>query len=184
MAIQDQNMFRQGPSGEPSQQGRSNYPGTYPNHYNAHVFNNSSHNTGFKRNNDRSYPPSYNGQQENQQSYPNQRQSSFVPRTQPQAYTQAPRQTPLASNLGAISQLMEQMTRMNSHVDEIQDFAKMNVQSTIDKKGKQVTFIDQLPSQATTNPRNQGASSNQTHNINHVQVDEEAVETALAILSL
>ena len=34
------------------------------------------------------------------------------------------------------------------------------------------------------NPRNQGASSNQTHNINHVHVDEEAVETILAISSL
>ena len=53
-----------------------------------------------------------------------------------------------------------------------------------DKKGKQVTFTDQLPSQATANPRNQGASSSQTHNINHIHVDEEAVETALAISSL
>ena len=49
---------------------------------------------------------------------------------------------------------------------------------------KQVTFTDQLPSHATTNPRNQGASSTQTHNINHVHVDEEAVESALAISSL
>ena len=47
MAIQGQNMFRQGPSGGPSQQGRSNYPGTYPNHYNTPVFNNSLQNTGF-----------------------------------------------------------------------------------------------------------------------------------------
>ena len=37
--------------------------------------------------------------------------------------------------------------RMNSRVDEIQDFIKMNVQLMIDKKGKQVTFTDQLPSQ-------------------------------------
>ena len=81
-----------------------------------------------------------------------------------QAYTQAPRQTTPASDpiLGAISQLMEQMTRMNSRVDEIQDFVKTNVQPTTDKKGKQVTFTDQLPSQATANPRNQGASSTQT----------------------
>ena len=35
-----------------------------------------------------------------------------------------------------------------------------------------------------TNPRNQGASSNQTHNTNHVHVNEEAVETSLAISSL
>ena len=79
---------------------------------------------------------------------------------------------------------MEQMTRMNSCVDEIQDFVKTNVQPMTDKNGKHVTFTDQLPSQATANLRNQGASSSQMHNINHVHVDEEAVETALAISSL
>ena len=60
---------------------------------------------------------------------------------------------------------MDQMTRMNSRVDEIQDFIKTNVQPTTNKKGKQVTFTDQLPSHATANLRNQGASSSQTHNI-------------------
>ena len=73
---------------------------------------------------------------------------------------------------------------MNSHVDEIQDFVKTNVQPTTDKNGKLVTFTDQLPLQATANPRNQGASSSQMHNINHVHVNEEAVEIALAISSL
>ena len=105
MAIQGQGMYRQGPSGGPTQQGRPNILGTYPNYYNTHVFNNSSQNTGFRRNNDQSYPLSYNGQQQHQQSYPNQRTSSLVPPTQPQAYTQAPHQTALASDpiLGAIS---------------------------------------------------------------------------------
>ena len=74
--------------------------------------------------------------------------------------------------------------QMNSHVDKIEDFVKTNVQPMIDKKGKQVTFTDQLPSQATTNARNQGASSSQTHNINHVHVDGEVLETTLAISSL
>ena len=157
------------------------FSSTYPNYYNTPIFNNSLQNNGFWRNNDQSYPPSYNGQQ-HQQPYPNQRQSSFVPPTQPQA----PRQTAPASDpiLGAILQLMEQMMTMNSCVDEIQDFVKTNVQPTTDKKGKQVAFTDQLPSQATTNPRNQGTSSSQMHNINHVHVDEEAVETTLAISSL
>ena len=102
----------------------------------------------------------YNGRKQHQQPYVNHRQLSFIPAIQPQAYMQAPRQTTLASDLilSAISQLMEQMKRMNSRVDEIKDFVKTNVQPTTDKKGKQVTFIDQLPSQATTNPRNQGAS--------------------------
>ena len=74
--------------------------------------------------------------------------------------------------------------RMNSRVDEIQDFVKTNVQPTTYKKGKHVTFTDQLPSQTTPNPRNQGASSSQMHNINHVHVNEEVVEMALAISSL
>ena len=69
-------------------------------------------------------------------------------------------------------------------MDEIQDFVKVNIQPTNEKKGKHVTCTDQLPSQATASPRNQGASSSEMHNINHVHVDEEAVETALAILSL
>ena len=76
------------------------------------------------------------------------------------------------------------MTRMNSRVDKNKDFVKMSIQSTTDKKGKQVTFTNQLPSQATANPRNQEALLSQMHNINHVHVDEEAVETALAISSL
>ena len=55
---------------------------------------------------------------------------------------------------------------------------------TDNKKGKQVCFSHQLPLQATTNLRNQGPSSSQMHNLNHVHVNEEAVETSLAISSL
>ena len=45
---------------------------------------------------------------------------------------------------------MEQMNRMNLRVDEIQDFVKTNILTWNDnKKGKQVSFSDQLPSQAT-----------------------------------
>ena len=70
---------------------------------------------------------------------------------------------------------MEQINRMNSRVDEIQDFVKTNIPTSTDnKKGKQVSFSDQLPSQATINPRNQGSTSSQTHNLSHVHVDEEA----------
>ena len=80
---------------------------------------------------------------------------------------------------------MEQINRINSCVDEIQDFIKTNIPTSIDiMKGNQVSFSDQLPSQATINLRNQGASSSQMHNLSHVHVDEEAVETALAISSL
>ena len=80
---------------------------------------------------------------------------------------------------------MEQMNRMNSRVDKIQDFVKTNIPTSTDNnKGKQVSFSDQLPSQATINPRNQGSSSSQMHNLSHVHVDEEAVEAAFAISSL
>ena len=50
--------------------------------------------------------------------------------------------------------------------------------------GKQVSFSNQQPSQATTNSRNQGALSSQMHNLDLVHVDEEVVETTLAILSV
>ena len=46
MAIQGQGMYRQGPSGGPSQQGRPNYLGNYPNQYNTPIFNNSLQNNG------------------------------------------------------------------------------------------------------------------------------------------
>ena len=143
---------------------------------------------GFRRNTDQTYPPPYNtDQQQNlqQQPYANARQSTYIPPQQ--SYNQAPRPTAPSADpiLGAISQLMEQMNRMNSRVDEIQDFVKTNIPTSIDnKKGKQVSFSDQLPSQATINPRNQGSSLSQTHNLSHVYVEEEAVEAALAISSL
>ena len=67
MAIQGQGMFRWGPSGGPTQQGRSKYPGAYLNYYNTPVFNNNSlQDAGFRRNNDQPYPPSYNDQQKHQ----------------------------------------------------------------------------------------------------------------------
>ena len=60
----------------------------------------------------------------------------------------------------------------------------MKFQPKTDKKGKHVTFTNQLPSQTTAKPSNQGASLSQTYNINHVHVDKEAVETTLAISNL
>ena len=64
MAIQGQGMFKQGPSGGPTQQGRSNYLDTYQNYYNILVFNNNPlHHVGFRRKNNQPYLPSYNGQQ-------------------------------------------------------------------------------------------------------------------------
>ena len=99
MVIQGQGMFRQGPSGGLTQQGQMNYSGADPNYYNTLVFNNNPlQHVGFRRNNDQPYPPLYNGQQQHQQPYVNQRQSSFMSPTQPQAYAQAPRKTTLASD--------------------------------------------------------------------------------------
>ena len=137
---------------------------------------------------DQTYPPTYNtGQQQNsqQQPYANARQSTYIPPQQ--SYNQAPRPTAPSGDpiLGAISQLMEQMNRMNSRMDEIQDFVKMNIPTSTDnKKVKQVSFSDQLPSEATINPRNQGSSLSQMHNLSHVHVNEMAVEATLAISSL
>ena len=129
---------------------------------------------GFRRNTDQTYPPYSTGQQQNsqQQPYANARQSTYIPPQQ--SYNQAPRPIAPSSDpiLGAIFQLIEQMSRMNSRVDEIHDFVKTNIPTLTDNnKGKQVSFFDQLPSQATINPRNQGSSSSQTHNLSHVHVD-------------
>ena len=83
MPIQGQGMYRQGPRGGPSQQGRPNYPGTYPNYYtNPVVYNNPTQHAGFRRNTDQVYRPSYNaGQQQNlqPQPYSNTRQSTYIP---------------------------------------------------------------------------------------------------------
>ena len=79
---------------------------------------------------------------------------------------------------------MEQMTRMNCHMDEIQDFIKTNVQLITDnKKSKQVSFSDQLPSQTIAKLRNQRATSSQMHNVNHIHIDDESAEMTLAISS-
>ena len=145
MAIQGQGMYRQGPPRGPSQQGRPNYQGTYPKYFNNPVYNNPMQKQGFRRNTDQAYPPSYNaGQQQNSQPYANTRQPTYT--LQQQSYNQAPRPTAPSADpiLGVISQLMEQMNRMNSRVDEIQDFVKTNIPtSTNNKKGKKVLFSDQ-----------------------------------------
>ena len=60
MAIQGEGMCRQGPPGGPSQQGRLNYPSTYPNYFNNPIYNNPMQLQGFRRNTDQAYPPSYN----------------------------------------------------------------------------------------------------------------------------
>ena len=66
MAFQGQGVYRQGPPGGPSQQGRPNYQGTYPNYFNNPVYNNPMQQQGFRPNTNQAYPPSYNtGQQQN-----------------------------------------------------------------------------------------------------------------------
>ena len=138
-------MYRQCSPGGQSQQGRSSYQGTQPTYFNNPVYHNPMQHKqqGFRRNTDQMYPPYSTGQQQNsqQQAYANARQSTYIP---PQkSYNQAPwPTTPYADPiLGAISQLMEQINRMNSRVDEIQDFVKRNIPTSTDnKKGKQVSF--------------------------------------------
>ena len=95
MTIQGQGMYRQGPQGGPSQQGRPNYPGVYPNYYNNPVvYNNPTQHVGFRKNDGQAYLLPYNyGQQKNSQPQPyeNTRQSTYIPSQPP--YTQAARPT-------------------------------------------------------------------------------------------
>ena len=122
MAIQGQGMYRQCPPGGQSQQGRPNYQVTYPTYFNNHVYHNPmQQQQGFRRNADQMYPPFSTGQQQNsqQQPYSNARHSTYI--LPQQLYNQAPQPTAPSADpiLGAISQLIEQMSRMNSRVDEI-----------------------------------------------------------------
>ena len=115
MAIHGQGMYRQSLSGGQSQQGRSNYQGTYPTYFNNPVYHNPmQQQQGFRRNTDQTYPPYSTGQQQNlqQQPYANARQSMYI---LPQQSYQAPRPTAPSVDLilGALSQLMEQMSRMS-----------------------------------------------------------------------
>ena len=85
MEIQGQGMFRQDPSGGPTQQRRPISPGPYLNYYNTIVFNNNpSQHTEYRRNNEQPYPPSYKGQQKYKKPYANQRQMLLAPQSQPQ----------------------------------------------------------------------------------------------------
>ena len=165
MAIQEQGIYRQCPSGGQFQQGRQNIPnyqGTHSNYFNNSVYNPmQQQQQGFRRNTDQTYPPYSTGQQQDSQQQPfvNSRQSTYIP---PQSYNQVPRPTEPSADpiLDALSRLMEQMNRMNSRVDEIQDFVTTHIPTSTDnKKGKQVSFSDRLPSQTTSNPKNQGSSS-------------------------
>ena len=104
--VQGQGMYKQGQLGGPSQQGRPNYQGTYPNYFNNLVYNNPMQQQGFRRNTDQAYPPSYNaGQQRNSQPQPyaNIIQSTYIPSQQ--SYNQASRPTTPSADpiLGAIS---------------------------------------------------------------------------------
>ena len=68
MAIQGQGMYRQGPPGGQSQEGRSSYQGTYPTYFNNPVYHNPmQQQQGFRRNTDQMYPPYSTGQQQNSQ---------------------------------------------------------------------------------------------------------------------
>ena len=49
MEIQWQVMYKQGPPGGPSQQGRPNYQGTYPNYLNNPLYNNPTQHVGYRR---------------------------------------------------------------------------------------------------------------------------------------
>ena len=166
MAIQEQGMYRQGPSEGQFQQGRPNIPsyqGTHPTYCNNPVYNNPmQQQQGFRRNTDQTYLPYSTGQQQDSQQQPfaNARQSTYIPPQQ--SYNQVPRLTEPSADpiLDVLSQLMEQMNKMNSRIDEIQDFVTTNIPTSTDnKKGKQVSFSDRLPSQTTIYPRNQGSSS-------------------------
>ena len=71
MAIQGQGMYREGPPGGQSQQGRTSYQDTYPTYFNNPVCHNPmQQQQEFRRNTDQTYPPYSTGQQQNSQQQP------------------------------------------------------------------------------------------------------------------
>ena len=80
---------------------------------------------------------------------------------------------------------MSKLNEVSDRLDRVEGAkAQCSDASTEQRKGKQVEFIDQLPSQPLANPSNVGqASSSYTHNVNEVCVNS-ASEDAHAISGL
>ena len=87
--------------------------------------------------------------------------------------------------MSALSQMMSKLIEVSDRLNRVEGAkAQYSDASTEQRKGKCVEFIDQLPSQPLTNPRNIGqASSSRTHNVNEVCIDG-ASEEAHAISGL
>ena len=85
----------------------------------------------------------------------------------------------------ALAQMMSKLNEVSDRLDRVEGAkAQCSDASTEQRKGKQVEFIDQSPSQPLANPRNVGqASSSRTHNVNEVRIDS-ALEEAHAISGL
>ena len=101
----------------------------------------------------------------------------------PRAVTPPPAVPPPAPSVDPVmSALAEMMSKLNEVSDRLDRVEGAKAQcfdaSTEQRKGKRVEFIDQLPSQTLTNPRNVGqASSSHTHNVNEVRIDSALEET-------
>ncbi|XP_078429613.1 uncharacterized protein LOC144701713 [Wolffia australiana] len=81
----------------------------------------------------------------------------------------------MMDKLNTISANMEMMT-------ERQDRSERLIEQM---KGKKVELSNQLPSQPTPNPRNLGpSSSNKPHNVNHIDIEANLEDEALAISGL
>ena len=74
--------------------------------------------------------------------------------------------------------MMSKLNKVSDQLDRVEGAkTQCSDASTEQRKGKQVKFIDQLPSQSLANPRNVGqASMNRTHNANFVRIDSASEE--------
>ena len=107
----------------------------------------------------------------------------------PRAVTPSPTVPPPAPSvdpiMSALAQMMSKLSEVSDRLDRVERAKAQCSDGSIEKrKGKRVEFIDQLPFQPLTNPRNVlQASSSRTHNVNEVGIDSES-EKAHAISSL
>ena len=155
-----------------SQGGRSNYP---------NQGYSSFHNPTYAQQRNRHHTPYHQPYGSEPQHMGNPRPTSFtrgLPRavTPPQA---VPPPTPLVNPvMSALAQMMSKLNEVHDRLDRVEGAkAQCSDASTEQRKGKRVEFIDQLPSQPLTNPRNVGqASSSRTHNVNEVCIDSTSEE--------
>ena len=148
-----------------SQAGRSNYP---------NQGYSSFHNPSYAQQRNGQHTPYHQPYGSEPQYMGNLRPTSFAPGL-PRAVTSPPVVPPPAPSvdpvMSALAEMMSKLNEVSDPLDRVEGVKAQDSDASIEqRKGKQVEFIDQLPFQLLSNPRNLGqASSSCTHNVNKLR---------------